>query len=180
MVELSDFMAYLDEVVTGLESHVFKEHKCKTINKKKDSTRARILYTLILNKQLFSNTNDNKPLCNIFVDNPPVLAATNIEDLLQIKSKGCERMFSYVWQYALQPPTEIQQKQKRQKLKTFSTPNKTCKKLNTKLNLGTLLLLKAYQSLLNPCSGQKQTFSLPLALCTPDGQMRKCNNYIKM
>ena len=49
--------------------------------KKKDSTRAKILYTLIHNKQLFSSTNDNKPLCNIFVDNPPALAATNIEDL---------------------------------------------------------------------------------------------------
>lgn len=83
-------------------------------------------------------------------------------------------MFSYIRQYALQPPTEIQQKQKQQKLKTFSTPNKTCKKLNTKLNQATLLLSKAYQSLLNP-SGHKQTFPLPLALCTPDGQMRECS-----
>ena len=43
MVELSDFMAYLDEVVTGLESHVFKEHKCKTLNKKDSTQRYCIL-----------------------------------------------------------------------------------------------------------------------------------------
>ena len=173
MVELSDFMAYLDEVVTGLESHIFKEHKSRTQNKKKDSTRAKLLYGLINDKELFSHNNDKKPLCNIFIDNPPILTAANTEDLLQIQSKGSERMFSYVRQYALEPPTEIQQKRRRQKLKTFSIPNKTNKKLNSKLNQATLLLSKAYQSLLNPSSGHKQTFPLPLALCTPDGQMRK-------
>ena len=137
-------------------------------NKKKDSTRAKLIYRLISNKSLFSHTHDSKPLCNIFTDNPPPLAATNREDLLQIQSKGSERMFSYIRQYALEPPTEIKQKRRRQKLKTFTTPNKTSKKLNSKLNQATLLLSKAYQSLLNPSSGHRQTFPLPLALCTPD------------
>lgn len=130
---------------------------------------------MISDKGLFSQTNDNKLLCNIFIDNPPALATANREDLLQIQSKGSERMFSYIRQYALEPPTEIQQKRRRQKLKTFSTPNKTTKKLDSKLKQATMLLSKAYQSLLNPSSGHKQTFPLPLALCTPDGQMRKCN-----
>ena len=175
MVELSDFMVYLDEVVTGLEAHIFKEHKRKSHEKKKDSTRAQLLYRLLSDKGLFSHTDDNKPLCNIFVDNAPGLDATNREDLLQIQVKGSERMFSYVRQYALEPPTEIRQKRRRQKLKTFSTPSKTSRKMNSKLNQATLLLSKAYQTLLNPGSGHKQTFPLPLALCTPDGQMRKCN-----
>ena len=30
MVELSDFMAYLDSVTSGLDSHVFKHHKLST------------------------------------------------------------------------------------------------------------------------------------------------------
>lgn len=110
MVELSDFMAYLDEVVTGLDSHVFKKHKHKVLNKKKDSTRAKILYRLMNDKGLFSNVSDEKPLSNIFIDNPPNLAAANSEDLLNIHSKGNERMFSYIRQYALEPPTEIKQK----------------------------------------------------------------------
>ena len=98
---------------------------------------------------MFSDSNKS-PLCNIFIDNPPTLAAANVEDLLQIHSKGSERMFSYIRQYALEPPTEIQQK-RRQELKTFSTPDKTSKELNQ----ATLLLSKAYQSLLNPSSGHK-------------------------
>ena len=84
-------------------------------------------------------------------------------------------MFSYIRQYALVPPTELQQKRKRQKPKTFTKSKDTSKKLNTKLNQATLLLSSAYKSLLNPGSGCKQTFPLPLAICTPDGTMRKCN-----
>ena len=37
MVEMADFMAYLDAVVTGLDSHVFKLQKDKVVNKKKNS-----------------------------------------------------------------------------------------------------------------------------------------------
>ena len=111
MVELADFMAYLDKVVTGLESHVFKEYQSKTVIKKKDSTRAKILYNLVTDKGLFSNANEKIPLWT-FIDNPPTLAAANTEDLLRIHSKGIERMFSYVRQYALEPPTEIPQKNK--------------------------------------------------------------------
>ena len=127
------------------------------IKKKKNSTRAKLIYRLISNKSLFSHTHDSKPLCNIFTDNPPPLAVTNRENMLQIQSKGSERMFPYIRQYALEPPTEIKQKRRRQKLKTFTTPNKISKKLNSKLNQATLLS-KAYQSLLNPSSGHRKTF----------------------
>ena len=84
------------------------------------------MYRLI-SKSLFSHTHDSKPLCNIFTDNPPPLAVTNREDLLQIQSKGSERMLSYIGQYALEPPTEIIQKRREQKLKAYTTPNKTSK-----------------------------------------------------
>ena len=38
MVEMADFMAYLDAVVTGLDSYMFKLQKDKVLNKK-------VLYT---------------------------------------------------------------------------------------------------------------------------------------
>ena len=34
MVDMADFMAYLDRVVTGLDSHIFKLQKEKVSNKK--------------------------------------------------------------------------------------------------------------------------------------------------
>ena len=87
-------------------------------------------------------------------------------------------MFSYIRQYTLVPPTEIQEKRQRQKLKTFTKTKDTSRKLNTKLNQATLVLSSAYKSLLNPGSGCKQTFPLPLALCSPDGTMRKCSKSV--
>ena len=129
-------------------------------------------------KSLFSDTCTPRKLCNVFVDSPPELLDASIEDLLSMSKIGQTRMFSYIRQYALEPPTELQQKRRRQKLKTFTKNKDTSKKLNTKLNQATLLLSSAYKSLLNPGSGCKQTFPLPLAICTPDGTMRKCNKSI--
>ena len=126
-------------------------------------------------KHIFSDNDRARQLCNIFMDSPPELLEVNIEDLLSISKVGQKRMFSYIRQYTLVPPTEIRQKRKRQKLKTFSKTKDTSKKRNTKLNQATLLLSSAYRSLLNPGSGCIQTFPLPLAICTPDGAMRKCN-----
>ena len=50
MVELADFMAYLDTVTSGLEAHAFKYHKTYQQSKSVDSSRATLLYNLI--KQL--------------------------------------------------------------------------------------------------------------------------------
>ena len=126
-------------------------------------------------KHIFCDNNKARQLCNIFIDSPPELLEVNIDDLLSISKVGQKRMFSYIRQYTLVPPMELRQKHKRQKLKTFSKTKDTSKKLNTKLNQATLLLSSAYRSLLNPGSGCRQTFPLPLAICTPDGAIRKCN-----
>ena len=110
MVEMSDFMAYLDVVVTGLDSHVFKLNKDKVVNKKKHScTRRYLIFNLIADKHIFK-FHDKRVLCNIFVNNPPKLPASNIEDLLCIQQKGSERMFSYIRQHTLVPPTELKEK----------------------------------------------------------------------
>ena len=46
MVEMADFMAYLDEVVTGLDSHVYKIDKDKVVNRKQNCTRKKLPITL--------------------------------------------------------------------------------------------------------------------------------------
>ena len=174
MVEMSDFMAYLDVVVTGLDSHVFKLNKDKVVNKKHSCMRKNLIFNLIADKHIFK-LHEKRVLCNIFVDNPPTLPASNIEDLLHIRQKGIERKFSYIRQYTLVPPTELKQKRRRQKLKSFTIPKASTKKISTRLNQPTLLLSSAYKSLLSPNRGYKQTFPLPLAICNPDGKMRPCN-----
>ena len=174
MVEMADFMAYLDSVVTGLGSHVFKLQKDKVAYKKQNCVRKILIFDLLADKHIFK-LQEKWQLCNIFVGNPPPLAAANIQDLLSIQQKGHERMFSYIRQHTLIPPTELKQKRHRQKLKTFTKTRDSSKKMNTKLNQATLLLTSAYKSLLNPSKGYKQTFPLPLAICNPTGQMRTCN-----
>ena len=174
MVEMADFLAYLDTVVTGINSHVFKMKKDKVVNKKQYCTRKNLIFDVLADKHIFK-LHENRALCNIFVDNPPLLTAANTQDLLSIRQKGHERMFSYIRQHTLIPPTELKQKRRRQKLKTFTRARDSSKKMNTKLNQATLLLSSAYKSILNPTKGHKQTFPLPLAICNPTGQMRTCN-----
>lgn len=174
MVELADFMAYLDSVVSGLETCAFQFNKSSDYQKKKNNTRAKLLSNLISDKNIFKYPQSAQALCNIFIDNSPELPQVNKQDLLQICKIGRERMFSYIRQYTLYPPTELRQKRRRQRLKTFTKAQDTSRKLNTKLNQATLLLSSAYRSLLNPCAGYKQTFPLPLALCNAYGEMRSC------
>ena len=44
MVEMSDFMAYLDTVVSGLDSHVFKLNKERVVDKKIFLHQKKILF----------------------------------------------------------------------------------------------------------------------------------------
>ena len=50
MVEMADFMAYLDTVVTGLDAHVFKLQKGKVVNKRKCCTRRNLISDLLNDK----------------------------------------------------------------------------------------------------------------------------------
>ena len=144
MVELSDFMSYLDSVVSGLDSHVFKYYRPSNQVKNSTCIRANLIYDFIKTKGVFCSTG-NKTLCNIFVDSPPQLAVANVQDLLQISKKGKEHMLSYIRQYILEPPTELRQKRTRQKLKTFTKTKNTTTRLNTRLKQATLLLSSAYR-----------------------------------
>ena len=123
---------------------------------------------------MFSQKLQIQPLRNIFTDNPPTVPPENIKDLLRMAEAGRERMFSYIRQHKLVPPTEIRQKRTRQKLKTFACKKEANKQLKTQLQQATTLLSSAYKSTVSCRKGQRtiQTHPLPLALCKPDGTMR--------
>ena len=105
------------------------------------------------------------------MDNSPALPPENIKDLLRIAEAGRERMFSYIRQHTLVPPTEIRQKRTRQKLKTFA-----CKKPTNSLKLSYSRQRPSYLVHTKAVSCEKgqrtiQTHPLPLVLCKPDGTM---------
>ena len=53
MVELADFMAYLDNMMTGFEEYVFKWNKSKQYEKNELGARGKILFELISNVNMF-------------------------------------------------------------------------------------------------------------------------------
>ena len=57
-----------------------------------------------MDKSIFKHA--KRTLCNIFITNP-ALAHANIQHLLCIRQEGKERMFSYIRQHKLVPPTEL-------------------------------------------------------------------------
>ena len=171
MVNLADFMAYLDSVCTGLYAFIPKRRKQKDSDHQGLLTRAK---SIVEKACIFSQKTDQLQLQNIFVNNPPTLLAENIKDLLQIAEVGKSRMFSYIRQYVLVPPKEICQKRIRQKLKTFASKKQTNTRLKTQLQQATALLSSAYRSIVAGGKGQTtvQTHPLPLAICKTDGTMR--------
>ena len=179
MVELADFMAYLDTMMSGFEEYVFKWNKSKQYEKNDVGARSKILFELISNVNLFSHDGTCKrPLKNVFVEGPPKLEESNITDLLSVTIKGRERMMSYVRQYVLNPPTELRQKRKRQKLRSFTKQRSSNAKLRTEANQTALLLASAYKRLVAAGPVYNRTYPFPLALCTPDGTMRACNKSV--
>ena len=165
MVEMADFMAYLDKMMTGFEEYIFRWHKSKEYEKKKVGTRSSVLFDLISTVDLFSyDCVSMRPLSIVYVESPPKLNPANVTDLLSITMTGQVRMMSYVKQYVLSPPTELRQKRKRQKLKTFTMPKSSNAKLRTEANQTALLLTSAYKRLVAAGPVYNRTYPFPLAL----------------
>ena len=172
MVELAVFKSYLENTLSSFDSYVLQYTSTTTTDKKAHCVRAGIIYDLITPHCLFQNPSQPRCLCNVFASPPPALDHGNVKDLLSISKIGNERMLSFVRQYVLTPPNEIRQKRRRQKLRTFTPVKASTRQLNSKLKQVSLLLSKAYRSLMSPGSGFKQTYPFPLALCSPNGTIR--------
>ena len=143
MVQLADFMSYLDKVMTAFEEFSCKWHKQKEYEKKLDTSRSCVTFELVNSVNLFSVDSSNvRLLSNVFMDKPLVLDCSNVSDLISISTVGQDCMMSYIRQYILTPPTELRQKRKCQKLKTSKASSS---KLRSQANHTALLLASAYK-----------------------------------
>ena len=121
IVELSNFMAVVNKVISGLTSVMdkFGVEKQST-SKQTTNFYSDAIRSVVCGCDLFSSK--ERKLCNVFAPKADVLNAENREDLLSVSKVGKARMQTYIRQFILEPPTEIRQKRRRNKLKTFSKP----------------------------------------------------------
>ena len=133
MVELAGFMAYLETVLSGVDSYVFKYHTDREYEKKSSTSRTRLVHAMIRKLNLFSTPHIHRSLHNVFSEKSQMLDASNVKNLLEISSVGNTKMNAYIKQYILVPPTEVRQKRTRSKLQTFTKKKETHKRLNTKI-----------------------------------------------
>ena len=90
MVNLVNFIAYLDNVCTGLDSCISRKHKQKETDSQLVHTRAKLVHNIIERACIFSQKLQIQPLRNVFVDNPLTLPPENIKDILRIAEAGTE------------------------------------------------------------------------------------------
>lgn len=169
-VELGNFMAYLDTVVSGWEQRLFKTIRIS--ERKDDGARATVMMTEEIQKAINFDLSETAVLRNVFSAKPQELDRASRNDLLSISSVGKERMMSYVCQYALVPPTETPQKRTRKKLRTF-TVKTTVNKERVKVKQATRLLTCAYANIQRSGCPVVQTCPYPLALSTESGDIRQ-------
>ena len=117
VVELSIFLAYLENVVSSFCSDVGKTQKSKIVH----DTHLPSIVTNLVEESLDLKCLDAVELHNVFAHCPKSLDKPTRSDLLDIRNAGRRRLVSYVRQYALCPPTEVPEKRSRQKLRTFTT-----------------------------------------------------------
>lgn len=96
MVQLANFMSYLDKVVNGVEESAYKWHKSEEYEKRSDTHRTEMIFQLLKSVDLYSNT--VRSLSNVLIDKTPVLDTSNIKNLLSISVVGHEHMMSYIRQ----------------------------------------------------------------------------------
>ena len=170
-VQLADFMAYLDVVLSGVEEWVSRNKANTTAeyNKKFVQQRAYRIANLPSMKSMFNDTND-KPLRNVFSDKHKKLDSVQIKDLLGILKIGTVRLVSYVRQHILKSEKPV--KRKRQPIKTFTCKKSTQTQNKSLLKNVTTTLTNSFKHLQAAGAPSVQTCPYPLAIATINGEMR--------
>ena len=83
MVNLADFMSYLDSVCTGLDLCIPKGRKPKDTDYHLYVTRAKLLHGLVKKACIFSQQTQEQSLKNVFVNNPDVLLPEKYQGLVK-------------------------------------------------------------------------------------------------
>ena len=115
-VELADFIAYADRIVTGLHTYLNKHDPDYQI-KRYTSQRATIICSLLQDAPLFQNK--EQLLSNIFTTKPIKLSEHQARDLSMITMVGEEHMTKYCQDYIL-GNEPLKKRKKNSKLHTFT------------------------------------------------------------
>ena len=113
-----------------------------------------------------------RKLCNVLAPEPEELNAEQREDLLSVSKVGRSRMSTYIRQYVLYPPTEIRQKRRRSKLKTFSKPKSGIQTQKSQVSRLSKMAKSLAIRLKQSGHFYDRVLEFPLAICDEFGQMR--------
>ena len=128
-VELADFMAYADKLVTGLHAYLNKDDPDYQ-TKRYSCQRATIIGGILQDAPLFQNK--EQPLSNIFSVKPTKLNEHQVNDLSMIATVGKERMTKYCEDYVL-GNEPLKKRKKNSKLHTFTSRPATTREQNSKV-----------------------------------------------
>lgn len=173
-VELSNFMSYLDKVVRGFESLVYRYKQTEPAHQSKRfiCQRTTRMINFMKDVPLFSVSDTTKVLCNILCSQHKVDSST-VQDLLNISNIGIERMNLFVEEYILPQPTNGPKKRRKRlrKLATFthkSSSTKEGKRREQELSN----IAKNAMTILQAHGITAQTSPYPLAIADIHGNMR--------
>ena len=166
-VELADFIAYADRIVTGLHTYLNKNDPNYQM-KRYTCQRATVIGNLLQDAPLFQNK--EQLLSNIFSTKPVKLSEHQARDLSIITTVGKERMTKYCEDYVLGNES-LKKRKKNSKLHTFTPRSVTSREQNSKVKQLEEINRNALQAL--KTSGiMVQTSPYPMAMATMSGSAR--------
>ena len=171
IVELANFMAVLRKIFKGLTSYMFQyDSEKKSYDKQTTTLYAKSVYKLITESEVFAQ--NGRKLSNVFTSCAPDLDAEQREHLLKVKETGKSRMATYIRQYILEPPSEIRQKRKRNKLKTFSKAKSNIQSQKSQVSRLSKMTKSLTSRLQQTGLFYDRVLEYPLAICDEFGKMR--------
>ena len=135
-VELSNFMSYLDKIVTGFEGLLFRNKQWEPAlhRKRYVCQRTTKMITMLEDVVLFNVSKTKIPLCNPLSNEKKTLDSSTVHDLLNIMKIGTDRMEEFICQYILPLPTTGPRKRRKRsrKLATFTHKSSTKQESKTR------------------------------------------------
>ena len=169
-VQLSNFMAYLDNVLEKFEDHFFKHSSSQERERHGGNVQCQIIWEMFGKNKVFEHISERE-LVNIFSPKKHSLSGEQRRDLLSVREVGYKRMELYVKTEILKEANQPK-KHKFTKLKTFAKPKSTNRghvsKYSRLSKITQSLALKIQRSNLF----YDRVLEFPLALCDETGHMR--------
>ena len=97
-VELSNFMSYLDRIVSGFEGLLFRNKQQESVQYRRRYVcqRTTKMITMLKDVVLFNVSKMKKPLCNPLLNEKKTLDSSTVQDLLNIMKIGTDRMEQFI------------------------------------------------------------------------------------